>query len=82
MFNNIFQHAKARSIEINSKLSDNLFKINITDNGIGIRDDYMENSMWYSGIHRAEELVFLLDGSLDIRRDVIGGTIVEFSIVI
>lgn len=81
-FNNIFQHAKARSIEINSKLSDNLLKINITDNGIGIRDDYMENSMWYSGIHRAEELVFLLDGSLDIRRDVIGGTIVEFSIVI
>ena len=81
-FNNIFQHAKARSIEINSKLSDNLLKISITDNGIGITDDYMEKSMWYSGIHRAEELVFLNDGSLDIRRDVIGGTIVEFSIFI
>ena len=56
---------------------DDILYFEIRDNGIGIPDNYLEKTEWYSGIKRAKELLFMISGKLDIKND--NGTIVRFS---
>jgi two-component system sensor histidine kinase DegS len=39
----------------------------------------MEKSPWYSSIHKANEIIYLLDGKLDIKGSHENGTLVTFS---
>ena len=63
------------------------FKLNITptnieceinDNGIGINDNYLSTSPWYSSLHKAQEIIYLLGGTLNINGDITTGTSVRF----
>ena len=51
----------------------------LTDDGVGIKDTYMEDSPWYSSLHKAKEILYMLCGKLDISGDVMSGTTVKFS---
>ena len=45
----------------------------------GIDDNYLDKSPWYSGLHKSDEIIFLLNGKLEIKGDVITGTKINFS---
>lgn len=51
----------------------------IDDNGVGIKENYLNESPWYSGIHKAQEILYLLGGKLDISEGEEAGTHVAFS---
>ncbi len=76
---NIYKHANANHIIIDVAITDKELTVKINDNGIGIPSDYSDLSPWYSGLHKAHETIFLLNGSLSIAPDVNKGTNVEFS---
>lgn len=79
-FNNIFKHANANKIEFSISIDDNLMlSIHLSDNGVGIDSEYMTKSPWYSSLHQAHEIVYLLGGKLDISGSLIGGTTIDFS---
>lgn len=78
-FDNIFKHANANSIEFRVSLTPNKLEAIIKDNGTGINPDYLSESPWYSNLHKAHEIIYLLDGNLDITGDVVSGTQVKFS---
>ncbi|SEP55023.1 hypothetical protein SAMN02910369_00077 [Lachnospiraceae bacterium NE2001] len=65
-FDNIYKHSKAKKIEFSANENDNLFTFELYDNGIGLKDDYMKGKEWYTGINRAKELIFIVNGTLKI----------------
>lgn len=79
---NIFKHANANQIDLDVCISSSNIDVCISDNGIGISSDYMSKSPWYSSIHKAKEIVYLLEGSIDISGDLIDGTKIKFNIPI
>lgn len=78
-FDNIFKHSNANKIEFKLCLTPNIVDIYIKDNGIGIPPDYLAKSPWYSSLHKAHEIVYLLCGKLDISGSEDSGTAVRFS---
>ena len=56
--------------------------LTVSDNGIGIDKNYSHTSPWNSGLHRIQELIYLLNGQLKIDGDIISGTDIRFSIPI
>lgn len=79
IFRNIFEHANADRITAKVFLSSRLIDVDIHDNGVGIPEDYLETSDWYSGLHKVHEIIYQLDGNLQIQGDLITGTNVRFS---
>ena len=77
-FENIYKHSKASMISFKADEKDDILYFEIRDNGIGIPDNYLEKTEWYSGIKRAKELLFMISGKLEIKND--SGTIVKFSV--
>lgn len=77
-FDNIFRHSNANKVEFQLSLSPDLIDVSLHDNGVGIGVDYMEQTPWYSSLHRAQEIVYLLDGKLEIYGDILSGTSVHF----
>jgi signal transduction histidine kinase len=63
---NVIRHAKASEITLKLEKKDDVLKIRITDNGIGIAQDSMEKARAF-GIAGMRERVRLLDGTLTIR---------------
>lgn len=78
-FNNIYMHSNANKIEFKLTINPNAIDTTLHDNGVGIADDHLTQSPWYSGLHKSHEIIFLLGGKLDIKGDVITGTEVKFS---
>lgn len=79
VFDNIFKHSNANRITAKIFISSRLIDVYVNDNGVGIPDDYLERSNWSSGLHRVHELIYQLDGKLQIQGDLISGTNVRFS---
>lgn len=80
-FDNIFKHANATKIDFSFNISNNNINVLIIDNGKGIMPGYLTTSPWYSNLHKAHEIIYLLDGKLNINR-ADPGTKVSFSIQI
>ena len=78
-FDNIFKHADADKVKFDLSLSQNVIEVLISDNGVGIDSDYLTKSPWYSSLHKAKEILYMLCGKLDISGDVMSGTTVKFS---
>ena len=78
-FNNIYTHSNANKVEFELTLNPNEIEVTIQDNGVGIDDNYLDKSPWYSGLHKSNEIIFLLNGKLEIKGDVITGTKINFS---
>ena len=76
-FDNIHKHSKATKVKFEAYEEGGELYFEIKDNGIGLPKDYLTKSDWYSGLHRAEELLFLLNGSYNITNN--EGTQIEFS---
>lgn len=77
-FDNAFKHSNANSIDFQVCISKNKIDVCLTDNGIGINPDYLTVSPWYSSLHKAHEIIYLLDGNLHINGDPTKGTTVRF----
>ena len=78
-FDNIALHANASNVSVQASLTPNMAEVILTDDGVGIKDTYMEDSPWYSSLHKAKEILYMLCGKLDISGDVMSGTTVKFS---
>lgn len=78
-FDNIALHADATNVSLKASLTPNMAEVILTDDGIGIKDTYMDDSPWYSSLHKAKEILYMLCGKLDISGDVMSGTTVKFS---
>ncbi len=78
---NIYMHSQANRIEILTRSETGMIEVDLTDNGLGIADNYEENLKWYGGISRANEMLYILDGSLEINNTG-NGTKVVFKIPI
>ncbi|MGN0151021.1 MAG: sensor histidine kinase [Wujia sp.] len=78
-FDNVFRHANAHSIELRISITPNIIDVYIKDNGVGISDNYLMQSPWYSSLHKAHEIIYLLNGKLTISGEPMSGTIVRFS---
>ena len=79
---NVYKHANANRIDINIQILSDQISVHINDNGIGIDKNYSHTSPWNSGLHRIQELIYLLNGQLKIDGDIISGTDIRFSIPI
>lgn len=79
LFDNVFRHANATRLDFSLSMSINVLDASIKDNGIGISPTYLENSPWYSNLHKAKEIIFLLGGSMDISGDASNGTNIRFN---
>ena len=79
---NVYKHANANRIDINIQILNDQISVHINDNGIGIDGNYSHTSPWNSGLHRIQELIYLLNGQLKIDGDIISGTDIRFSIPI
>ncbi len=79
IFENVFKHSNANKITTKIIISNRLIDVFINDNGVGIQDNYLRTSKWYSGLHRVHEAIYLLDGKINIQGDLISGTNVRFS---
>lgn len=79
LFDNIYKHANASSIDFKVCLTPNRLEAIVNDNGVGINSDYLTDSPWYSNLHKAHEIIYLLDGTLNISGDVVSGTKATFS---
>ncbi len=77
---NVYKHANANRIDINIQILSDQISVHINDNGIGIDGNYSHTSPWNSGLHRIQELIYLLNGQLKIDGDIISGTDIRFSI--
>lgn len=78
-FDNVFAHSNGNRVELVVAVNENAISVKMTDNGIGIKKSYMSESPWYSGLHKAQEIVYLLEGSMNVSGDVVKGTQVMFS---
>ena len=79
---NVYKHANANRIDINIQILSDQISVHINDNGIGIDENYSHTSPWNSGLHRIQEIIYLLNGQLKIEGDIISGTDIRFSIPI
>lgn len=79
IFDNAFKHSNANRIVIKIYISNRLIDVYMNDNGIGIDSSYNHTSPWYSGLHRIQEIIYLLNGQFNIEGDIISGTNVRFS---
>lgn len=79
VFDNIFIHSNANKVTAKVFISSRLIDVYVNDNGVGIPDDYLDRAEWSSGLHRLHEIIYQLDGKLDIKGDLISGTNVRFS---
>lgn len=79
IFDNIFEHSSADHVSAKVFLSSRLVDVSVSDNGVGIPEDYLEDSEWYSGLHKVHEIIYQLDGNLQIEGDLLTGTDVRFS---
>lgn len=77
-FDNIFKHAQANSVSLKIEIANDNVAVSIKDNGIGIPRDYLTKSPWYSSLHKAHEIIYLLSGSLQISGDRQTGTQITF----
>lgn len=77
---NVYKHANANRVDINIQILSDQISVHINDNGIGIDENYSHTSPWNSGLHRIQELIYLLNGQLKIDGDIISGTDIRFSI--
>ena len=78
-FDNIFKHSNANHVDFKLSLSSNVVDALISDNGVGIDSNYMNQSPWYSNLHKAHEIVYLLGGTLNISGDLLSGTKIRFN---
>lgn len=78
-FDNIFKHSNANRITLKILISETTVDVYINDDGVGISDDYYSKSAWYSGLHKAHEIIYLLDGTLMIDGNYTNGTTIRFS---
>ncbi len=78
-FDNIFKHSNANNITFKLNINANSIECVIQDNGIGIKDNYLTTSPWYSSLHKAHEIIYLLNGNLKINGSITKGTYVRFS---
>ena len=79
-FDNIYKHSKASHVVLRLSGKDSRLEIYLNDNGIGLPEDFEEKCLWYGGISRARETVFLLDGTIDIESENGTTVIISFSI--
>lgn len=79
---NVYKHANANRVGINIQIYSDQISVHINDNGIGIVENYSHTSPWNSGLHRIQEIIYLLNGQLKIEGDIISGTDIRFSIPI
>lgn len=79
---NVYKHANANRVDINIQILSDQISVHINDNGIGIDENYSHTSPWNSGLHRIQEIIYLLNGQLKIEGDIISGTDIRFSIPI
>lgn len=79
---NVYKHANANRVSINIQIYSDQISVHINDNGIGIDENYSHTSPWNSGLHRIQEIIYLLNGQLKIEGDIISGTDIRFSIPI
>lgn len=77
---NVYKHANANRIDINIQIYSDQISVHINDNGIGIDENYSHTAPWNSGLHRIQEIIYLLNGQLKIEGDIISGTDIRFSI--
>lgn len=77
-FDNVFKHANANSINLRVCISKNKVEVCLTDNGTGINPDYLTISPWYSSLHKANEIIYLLNGNLHIDGNPENGTTIKF----
>lgn len=78
LMNNVFMHSNANKVNIKIYLSSRLIDVYINDNGVGIDSNYSSNSPWYSGLHKINEIIYLLGGTFKIDGDIVSGTNVRF----
>ena len=75
MLDNIFEHSEANRVSLNISCRNDVVDVTLTDNGKGIPDDYLEESPWYSDLHKAREIIYLLCGEMQIKGSSEGTTI-------
>lgn len=78
-FDNIFKHSNANKINFSLSITPNTIDCELLDNGTGISDNYLNTSPWYSSLHKAHEIIYLLGGTLNINGDITSGTCIRFS---
>ena len=78
-FDNIAAHADASKVTLQASLMPNTLEVMLKDDGVGIKENFMTDSPWYSSLHKAKEILYMLCGRLDIYGDAIYGTTVKFS---
>lgn len=78
-FDNIFKHSNANNIDFKISISKNVIDVLLVDNGVGIDPNYLSQSPWYSNLHKAHEVIYLLGGNLNISGDLLSGTKVRFN---
>ncbi len=79
IFDNIFKHSNANHITAKIFISRRLIDVYVNDNGVGIPEDYLERAGYNSGLHKLHEIIYQLDGNIQIQGDLISGTNVRFS---
>lgn len=79
VFDNIFKHSNANHVTAKIFISRRLIDVYINDNGVGIPEDYLDRAGYNSGLHRLHEIIYQLDGKLQIQGDLISGTNIRFS---
>ncbi|MCR5147850.1 MAG: hypothetical protein K6C35_02660 [Eubacterium sp.] len=79
MFDNIYKHSNANQIKFRATIDEKNIDVYINDNGVGIDNSYYQKSPWYSSLHRAHEIIFLLDGKLSITGNKETGTTVAIN---
>lgn len=75
-FDNIYKHSKASHVRLSVSEVNGKIDVYLNDNGIGIPDNYESKSPWYSGLKRAKELIYLLDGNIMLTNE--NGTTIRF----
>ncbi len=77
-FDNVFKHSNANNLDFSISLSQNVVDVVLVDNGVGIDVNYLTKSPWYSSLHKAHEIIYLLGGNLNISGNLLSGTMVRF----
>lgn len=78
LLKNVYQHSNASTLSISLFINERVVECTVTDNGIGISPDYLSSSPWYSSLHKAYELIYLLNGELNITGNPNQGTSIRF----
>ena len=80
LFDNVVHHANANQIRFRVQITGTMVDVFLSDNGIGIPEDAYKNAPWYSSLHKAEEMLFLLDGRIQISGSKGHGTTARFTL--